>query len=186
MTVPPYAVAALILMIASYTSDRIQSRGLMVVAGCTLGGIGYMSVLTLSTPHRFSPTMQTGFFWVPPRHTFMSGISPRFVSPRARMLALVSFLLGVSTQHLSSYPDFFYPFNAPYGVGSLLTNDPVLFFLLVTHNLGSETKRATGLPLFGAIGQVGSILGAHLYPLTEGPAYSCVEATSPSTLSRSY
>ncbi|KIM70573.1 hypothetical protein SCLCIDRAFT_18679 [Scleroderma citrinum Foug A] len=42
----------------------------------------------------------------------------------------------------------------------------------VTHNLGSETKRATGMPLFGAIGQCGSILGSHLYPLTEGPAYT--------------
>jgi len=31
------------------------------------------------------------------------------------------------------------------------------------------------MPLFGGIGQVGSILGSHLYPLTEGPAYSCVE-----------
>ncbi|KAG1736129.1 major facilitator superfamily domain-containing protein [Suillus paluster] len=40
------------------------------------------------------------------------------------------------------------------------------------HNLGSETKRATGIPLYGAIGQCGSILGSHLYPLTEGPAYT--------------
>lgn len=44
------------------------------------------------------------------------------------------------------------------------------------HNLGSETKRATGGPIIGAIGQLGSILGSHLYPLTEGPDYSYVEA----------
>ncbi|KIJ15995.1 Anion:Cation symporter family protein [Paxillus involutus ATCC 200175] len=42
LTVPPYAVAGLILLIASYTSDRIQSRGLMIAAACTSGGIGYM------------------------------------------------------------------------------------------------------------------------------------------------
>ena len=42
------------------------------------------------------------------------------------------------------------------------------------HNLGSETKRAAGSPLWGAIGQIGSILGSHLYPLTDGPAYLCV------------
>ena len=50
----------------------------------------------------------------------------------------------------------------------------MLFFSSVTHNLGSETKRAAGIPLYGAIGQTGSILGSHLYPLTEGPAYSYV------------
>jgi hypothetical protein len=45
----------------------------------------------------------------------------------------------------------------------------------VAHNLGSETKRATGMPLFGAIGQTGSILGSQLYPLSEGPTYSYVQ-----------
>ncbi|RDX44401.1 MFS general substrate transporter [Lentinus brumalis] len=40
-----------------------------------------------------------------------------------------------------------------------------------TQNLASETKRATAMPLFQAIGQCGSILGSHVYPLTEGPRY---------------
>jgi len=39
------------------------------------------------------------------------------------------------------------------------------------HNLGSESKRAAGMPLFMAIGQGGSVLGAHIFPATEGPAY---------------
>ncbi|OCB91312.1 MFS general substrate transporter [Sanghuangporus baumii] len=39
------------------------------------------------------------------------------------------------------------------------------------HNLGSETKRATGIPLFMAIGQCGSVLGSHIFPSTEGPRY---------------
>jgi len=39
------------------------------------------------------------------------------------------------------------------------------------HNLGSETKRATGTPLYMAIGQCGSVLGSHLFPSTEGPRY---------------
>lgn len=42
---------------------------------------------------------------------------------------------------------------------------------LVSHNLGSETKRATGVPLYQAIGQCGSVLGSHLFPATEGPRY---------------
>lgn len=42
------------------------------------------------------------------------------------------------------------------------------------HNLGSETKRATGIPLFMAIGQCGSVLGSHIFPSTEGPQYMYV------------
>ncbi|KAH9941658.1 MFS general substrate transporter [Epithele typhae] len=40
------------------------------------------------------------------------------------------------------------------------------------HNLGSETKKATGTPIYMAIGQCGSVLGSHLYPATEGPLYT--------------
>jgi len=40
------------------------------------------------------------------------------------------------------------------------------------HNLGSETKKAAGISLYSTIGQCGGILGSHLYPLTEGPAYT--------------
>ncbi|KAJ7088578.1 MFS general substrate transporter [Mycena epipterygia] len=39
------------------------------------------------------------------------------------------------------------------------------------HNLGSETKRATGIPIFMSIGHCGSVLGSHIFPLTEGPRY---------------
>jgi len=39
------------------------------------------------------------------------------------------------------------------------------------HNLGSETKRATGFRIFMSMGQCGSILGSHIFPLTEGPRY---------------
>ncbi|KAJ7085978.1 MFS general substrate transporter [Mycena crocata] len=44
---------------------------------------------------------------------------------------------------------------------------------VVAHNLGSETKRATGIPMFMAMGQCGSVLGSHLFPLGEGPRYMC-------------
>ena len=39
------------------------------------------------------------------------------------------------------------------------------------HNLGAESKRAAGIPLFMAIGQCGSVLGTHIFPTTEGPRY---------------
>ena len=44
----------------------------------------------------------------------------------------------------------------------------------VAHNLGSETKKATGIPLYMAIGQCGSVLGSHIFPATEGPRYMYV------------
>ncbi|KAG1816941.1 major facilitator superfamily domain-containing protein [Suillus variegatus] len=63
-----------------------------------------------------------------------------------------------------------------YGATFLITSGTYSSIGLVnawySHNLGSETKRAAGIPLYGAIGQIGGILGSHLYPLTEGPAYT--------------
>ena len=44
-------------------------------------------------------------------------------------------------------------------------------FISVSHNLGSETKRATGAPLYMMVGQCGSVLGAHIFPATDGPRY---------------
>jgi hypothetical protein len=49
-----------------------------------------------------------------------------------------------------------------------------VIFGTVAHNLGSETKKATGIPMFNAIGQCGSVLGSHLFPKTDGPRYMYV------------
>ncbi|KAL4067018.1 major facilitator superfamily domain-containing protein [Scleroderma yunnanense] len=117
MVVPPYAAAGLFLVITSYISDKIRSRGLFIVAGCTFGGVGYL------------------------------------------------ILLGVTH---NQYVRYFSTFCVAIGTYTSIA----LVLAWFTHNLGSETKRATGMPLFGAIGQCGSILGSHLYPLTEGPAYT--------------
>ncbi|KAG9313589.1 major facilitator superfamily domain-containing protein [Chiua virens] len=118
LTIPPYAVACLVLISSSYASDRIQSRGFIIVSGCSMGGIGYMILLGASHEH-----------------------------VHVRYLATFCIAAGTYTS-----------------LG--------LMMAWFAHNLGSETKRATGIPLFGTIGQAGSILGSHLYPLTDGPAYS--------------
>jgi len=47
----------------------------------------------------------------------------------------------------------------------------VLNMTPVAHNLGSETKKAAGIPMFMAIGQCGSVLGANIYPSSDGPRY---------------
>ncbi|KZT52862.1 MFS general substrate transporter [Calocera cornea HHB12733] len=39
------------------------------------------------------------------------------------------------------------------------------------YNMGSESKRAAGIPLFQAIGQCGSVLGSNLYPNSDAPRY---------------
>ena len=41
LTVPPYAVAAAVLMGVSYTTDRLKTRGVFVVIASAVGGIGY-------------------------------------------------------------------------------------------------------------------------------------------------
>ncbi|KAF8426850.1 MFS general substrate transporter [Boletus edulis BED1] len=155
MTVPPYAVAALTLLIASYTSDRIQSRGLMVVFGCTLGGIGYMILLGVAQVHIHIRYLAT------------------FCIAAGTYASLGLILAWYKYSHVIIRPIPMLPSLMLYVSwwGSIADQWLPLLFLLVTHNLGSETKRAAGMPLFGAIGQVGSILGSHSYPLTEGPAY---------------
>lgn len=42
LTVPPYAVAAITICLASYASDRLQSRGLFMAGASGIGGIGYL------------------------------------------------------------------------------------------------------------------------------------------------
>lgn len=42
--------------------------------------------------------------------------------------------------------------------------------------MASETKRATGTPMYMAIGQCGSVLGSHLFPNTDKPRYMSVRA----------
>ena len=43
LTVPPYALSAVVLLIASYLSDHYQSRGIPISCAASLSGIGYLS-----------------------------------------------------------------------------------------------------------------------------------------------
>jgi hypothetical protein len=125
MTVPPYAVATLILLIASYTSDRIQSRGLMVVSGCTLGGIGYMSVPTLSTPDplltHHANRILLGFAQA---HVHLRYLAT-FCIAAGTYASLGLILAWCQYPTLVVYPDFF---CIHLGMRTSLTNDPVLSF----------------------------------------------------------
>jgi hypothetical protein len=48
LTVPPYAVAAVLLTLLSLISDRLQSRGILMAISSSLGGLGYLSVFPFS------------------------------------------------------------------------------------------------------------------------------------------
>ena len=47
MTVPPYAVAAVVMYTCAYISDRIQSRGLFIIGANATCGIGYVLLLAV-------------------------------------------------------------------------------------------------------------------------------------------
>ncbi|KAI9459795.1 major facilitator superfamily domain-containing protein [Boletus coccyginus] len=123
LTVPPYAVAAIVLCSAAYFTDRFQTRGLVIASSCFLAAIGYLIVLVVPT------------------------------NPHARYFAVFCITSGTYT-----------------AIGIIIA--------WFAHNLGSETKRAAGIPTFIAIGQGGSILGTHLYPTTDGPRYITGFATT--------
>ncbi|TFY76493.1 hypothetical protein EWM64_g7519 [Hericium alpestre] len=116
LTVPPYAVCAVVITATSWYSDRLQSRGFFIVVTSAIGGIGYL--LLLAVEHNV----------------------------HVRYFATFCIVAGTYTT-----------------IG--------LVIAWFAHNLGSETKRATGTPMYMAIGQCGSVLGSHLFPATEGPRY---------------
>jgi len=116
LTVPPYAMTAVAITIASWCSDRLLTRGPFIMVASAIGGIGYVLLLAVEK------------------------------NDHVRYFATFCIVGGTYTM-----------------VG--------LVIAWYAHNLGSETKRATGTPLYMAIGQTGSILGSHLFPSTEGPRY---------------
>ncbi|KAG7448801.1 MFS general substrate transporter [Guyanagaster necrorhizus] len=117
LTVPPYAVSAVVLTLFSYASDRLQTRGCFMAVASTIGAIGYLLLLTVS-----------------------------------------------SNNHVRYFATFCITSGTYTTIG--------LIIAWFAHNLGSETKRATGIPMFMAIGQCGSVLGSHIFPETEGPEYT--------------
>ncbi|KAF8517140.1 major facilitator superfamily domain-containing protein [Hysterangium stoloniferum] len=110
LTVPNYAVAAVVLVGTCWISDKQQSRGTY-------------------------------------RVTFPTG----------------SLLLFVQNVHVRYFATFCIVSGTYACIGVTIA--------WYSHNLGSETKRAAGIPIYMGIGQCGSILGSHIFLATEGPKY---------------
>ncbi|KAL1754194.1 major facilitator superfamily domain-containing protein [Schizophyllum commune] len=114
--------------------------------------------------------------------------------PPYAVAATVLTLLSIASDRLQSRGTFMAGASALGGVGyalllSVHDNNRVKYFAAFcicsgtyttigiiiawyAHNLGSESKKATGIPMFMAIGQCGSVLGSHLFPSTQGPHYT--------------
>ncbi|KAH9975328.1 major facilitator superfamily domain-containing protein [Lactifluus volemus] len=116
LTVPPYAVTAVVITISSWSSDRLLIRGPFITVSTAIGGTGYLLLLT-----------------------------------------------AAHNNHVQYFATFCIVSGTYTTIG--------LVIAWYAHNLGSETKRATGTPLYMAIGQCGSVLGSHLFPAAEGPRY---------------
>ncbi|PIL23420.1 MFS general substrate transporter [Ganoderma sinense ZZ0214-1] len=116
LTVPPYAVAVMVLYLIVHTSDRLQRRGVFLIGTGILAGIGY--ILLVAIP---------------------------------------------SNVHVRYFATFCTSAGTSANIALVLT--------WFSHNLGSETKKAAGMPLYMSIGHCGSILGSHLFPITDAPGY---------------
>ncbi|PAV15126.1 MFS general substrate transporter [Pyrrhoderma noxium] len=116
LTVPPYAVSAVVLILVSYVSDKRQTRGYFVAGANILAAVGYVILLA-----------------------------------------------AVDNVHAKYFATFCITSGTYTVIG--------LVIAWYSHNLGSETKRATGLPMFMGIGHCGSVLGSHIFPTSEEPRY---------------
>lgn len=73
LTIPPYTVAAVTSAVTAYASDRLQSRGLFVCAGCLVSAVGYSCVFhhsdcditkwALSSTHTECFARNVGYSW---------------------------------------------------------------------------------------------------------------------------
>ncbi|KZO95487.1 MFS general substrate transporter [Calocera viscosa TUFC12733] len=114
-SVPPYVVAAAVLIITMPFSDRLQSRGIPMTVAGLLGGTGFLLLVVQENLH---------------------------------VKYLATFMISTSVYTSIGLAISWFPYN-----------------------MGSESKRAAGIPLFQAIGQCGSVLGSNLYPNADAPRY---------------
>ncbi|CCL99611.1 uncharacterized protein FIBRA_01629 [Fibroporia radiculosa] len=100
-----------------------------------------------------------------------SYVSDRLQS-RGLFVAAVSAVAGLGYILLLAVPDNVHVrFFAVFCITSGTYTTIGIVIAWFAHNLGSETKKATGIPMYMAIGQCGSVLGSKIYPTTEAPQY---------------
>ncbi|KAI0763076.1 MFS general substrate transporter [Trametes elegans] len=161
---------------AAFKDWRIYAAGVLYFgANCALASIS-----------AFLPTIITTF-------GYTNALAQLLTVPPYAVAAVYLCLNSYASDRLQSRGIFIATASAVAGIGYVLlltvpSNNQVRYFATFcitsgtyttigviiawfAHNLGSETKKATGIPMYMAIGQCGSVLGSHLYPATEGPRY---------------
>ncbi|KAJ8508292.1 hypothetical protein ONZ45_g9420 [Pleurotus djamor] len=161
---------------AAFLDWRIYVGGLIYLGvNCALASIGAFLPTIIQTFGN-SPAI-TQLLTVPPYAVAgLALVSLSFASDRLQsrgiFMALGSFIGAIGYLLL-----ILFPLNIPvrYFATFCITSGTYTTIGLImawfAHNLGSETKRATGIPMFMAIGQCGSVLGSHIFPKTQGPRY---------------
>ncbi|KZP33760.1 MFS general substrate transporter [Athelia psychrophila] len=152
-----------------------------------IGGVIYFGAnCALASISAFLPTIIKTF-------GYTNAIAQLLTVPPYVVAAVVLALFGTGSDRLQSRGFFMATSSTIAGIGyilllTVLTNVKVKYFAVFcitagtyttigiaiawfAHNLGSETKKATGIPMFMAIGQCGSILGSHIYLTTDSPRY---------------
>ncbi|KAJ6498573.1 MFS general substrate transporter [Mycena vitilis] len=141
---------------------------------CYAGGVVFFGLnCTLASVSAFLPTIITTFGFTNALAQLLTGIPAVCrLQSRGIFMVIASLISGVGYVLLLAVPfNVHVRYFAVFCVVSGTYTTIGLILAWFAHNLGSETKRATGIPLFMGMGQCGSVLGSHIFPLTEGPRY---------------
>ncbi|KAF7360229.1 MFS general substrate transporter [Mycena venus] len=154
---------------------------------CYAGGVIYFGLnCALASISAFLPTIITTFGFTNAVAQLLTGnpaisaavllLSFSWASDRLQsrgiFMAIASTISGIGYVLLLAVPNNVHVrYFAVFCIVSGTYTTIGLIIAWFAHNLGSETKRATGIPIFMAMGQCGSVLGSHIFPLTEGPRY---------------
>ncbi|OJI95765.1 hypothetical protein ASPVEDRAFT_121971 [Aspergillus versicolor CBS 583.65] len=131
---------------------------------------------TILTDMGFSPTRAEGFSAIPYLSAcfFCVGISfaSDYCQTRGLFISLFTLVGGAGYVILALVSTNAVRFFATFLVCAGVFPAVSLTFTWVTDNQGSSSKRGVGLAIFGMIGQCGPLLGARIFPSSEGPIYS--------------
>lgn len=141
MTVPPYAVALVFMLLLTTYSDKVQSRGIPVMVPFTLGIVGWAVLLA-----------------VPVLHATHAEFSGRYFA-----------CICIVTAGYTNIPLIMGKCGAarPRSPWHQLT--PLAAWQ--SANTGNQSQRATSLGMLNSLGQCLSLAAAFLFPSKEGPQF---------------
>lgn len=142
MTAPVYFSAYALLLITAYLSDRFNSRGIPIIIGGALSGVGYMLLGTLTNVHaRYGMT---------------------FLAAIVRLLPFPPF-------HPSPPPHPLTPHPTP-KQGTYIAFPIVLSWILST--FAADTKSGVGIGIVIAVTHAVGVAASNIFPSSQSPQYT--------------